>query len=654
MSYNITIELLGCNSNTGTIQVLSSNSSTTGCVEVLSCTSTSAENSEGSPYNYVFRSETGSFYPYYSNPLGYLTSAVANSGGVLSINSISGNLILTGAGSVSITTGIDGYIYISGSAVGNSSNISGLISTGDADLRYYSITNPNNYINSGNTGNLIARWESGNFYGIENTNNYSTSGNLAASGADLLNRQQLLSGNLINSGILLYNSDSIISGKLISLSGDLITYINNDNQTGNLVGRWETGQFYSIDNINNYANSGDLGRYAILTGDNSFSGSNTFTTSIQITNNAAVGGTLILHAPDGSTATPNHSKIRAGFISAQRTLTTPDKNGLIAVISDLSGYYLSGNGELLSGNLITTGFNLNNKIISLSGDLINSGILLLNSDSIISGKLLSLSGDFISNNSSIASQITTINSNLTSTGQTLLNHIISLSGDVLSTEITLLNSDSIISGKLISLSGDTLTLFPRNETGVFYPLYNPNNYTNSGNLAATGTDLLNRHQALSGNLINSGILLYNSDTIISGKLLSLSGDLGSTGQNLNNQLRAIQSSGITGISITGGAALTGLLNITGNYGVQTVQLGNTICISGLINKWTGFCGDGTSTGIVLNINLNDNNICWSLRETGNNKEFVYPTSYISGNSLVLKFSSGWAPTLNQYIFTAIG
>jgi hypothetical protein len=244
--------------------------------------------------------------------------------------------------------------------------------------------------------NYVAKVESGQYYSIYNVNNYCNSGNLSGASGVLQNQLNSISGIAFVqlTGITISGSNALVD--LVKITG----INNNISISGNTI----------------VISGNDLSNYAELSSSNIFSGSNSFYSSIQITNNGAVGGTLILHVPAGSPAVPNHSKIRAGYTTQPRTLTTPDKDGLIAVISDLSGYYLSGNGELLSGNLFQTGANLfindtilSGKLISLSGDItrkystyigngISTGIVVshgLNTDDIIwSCRATGLSGNY--------------------------------------------------------------------------------------------------------------------------------------------------------------------------------------------------------------------------------------------------------------------
>lgn len=141
-----------------------------------------------------------------------------------------------------------------------------------------------------------------------------------------------------------------------------------------------------------------------------------------------------------------------------------------------------------------------------------------------------------------------------------------------------------------SLTGEFVS---KTETGNFYPLYNPNNYSTSGNLLNTGANLFSLHQLLSGNIVNTGITLLN-------KITSLSGDLITSGQNLNNKIDTL-SGQVLPINQTGIFYPNYNPNNYCNSGdLATLSL-NTYIISG-ITGLTGF-----AQTIYLGPNGNDNN-----------------------------------------------
>ena len=119
-------------------------------------------------------------------------------------------------------------------------------------------------------------------------------------------------------------------------------------------------------------------------------------------------------------------------------------------------------------------------------------------------------------------------------------------------------------------------------------LYISGNYNDainiSGNLQSTGSTLYNliigSATNLSGNIQNTGNSLYNY-------ILGLSGNLQQTGSNLygiiynKDNPSGFLNFALTGISVTGGQTITGLVNLTGIGGLVIFQSGlNTIFFSG--------------------------------------------------------------------------
>jgi len=122
----------------------------------------------------------------------------------------------------------------------------------------------------------------------------------------------------------------------------------------------------------------------------------------------------------------------------------------------------------------------------------------------------------------------------------------------------------------------------------------------SGELQETGTNLNNLINGLSGQLNISGDLLYlksNPAQFVN------SGNLYSTGSNLYSLINTERNKNtITGISISGGNSITGLLSFTGIGGLNVIQLNNTIQFSG--------GGGGTTTNVTGN-NILIPNEMWS-------------------------------------------
>ena len=189
--------------------------------------------------NFVTRQETGQFYSV-SNPLQFATSgdiittgqqvwSVANNN---SIN-LSGNLFVTGSTLDSKINSLSGFVL---STTGVQQSISGLITTGQADTRYYSINNPSGFITGINTGNFLSRQETGQFYAVNNPLQFANSGNLFNTGSLLDQKINSLSGNnyyqSYNPSGFVDNLSGLSTGYILNLSGSLLSQINN---TGSLL-----------------------------------------------------------------------------------------------------------------------------------------------------------------------------------------------------------------------------------------------------------------------------------------------------------------------------------------------------------------------------------------------------------------------------------
>jgi hypothetical protein len=141
--------------------------------------------------------------------------------GRIGIGNSSPQYTLDVSGSANFTQGI----YLNGLPIGTggaTTNIVGLISTGDSDLRYYGINNPNFFIKSGEVVSV--------YYPISNPANY------------------IKSGEVINLYVL-------------------------KTDTGNFISASQTGQFYPTSNPYFYIRSGDIiGTYATINYVNFISG----------------------------------------------------------------------------------------------------------------------------------------------------------------------------------------------------------------------------------------------------------------------------------------------------------------------------------------------------------------------------------------------
>lgn len=118
-------------------------------------------------------------------------------------------------------TGVSGALK---AQIGGNVNLSGYITTGQADLRYYPLSsNPSGYVTTGQTGQ---------FYPASNPQQYATSGNLTQTGVTLISRIDSLSGYaapakadyLYRTGVQTITGSTTINGNLTVISGQYQPY----------------------------------------------------------------------------------------------------------------------------------------------------------------------------------------------------------------------------------------------------------------------------------------------------------------------------------------------------------------------------------------------------------------------------------------------
>lgn len=308
----------------------------------------------------------------------------SSSSGVLFLNGLLGTINLTGLGSDTVT--------LNGQTIQISGNTNGFITTGNVDLRYYSITNPQSYIKS---GEII-----GIYYPITNPSGYITGFN---SGLYVLNSQtgaytglfltrletgQFNTGNLIGYAtvINLQSTGQTNYNYLIGLSGNLnSTGSNLQNQINSITNG--TGNFYLKSNPQNYATTGTI---------TSWSGE--LKNNVNWSNHQLlVTGTLEVDWGNGVLYYSNNNpsiQWQDGMINdANGTLTIDYINRLIydssSVISiDYQNRILSGNWTKNSSTILTSidSGNILSRVssggLNVSGNIIASGFTV---NSVING-----------------------------------------------------------------------------------------------------------------------------------------------------------------------------------------------------------------------------------------------------------------------------
>lgn len=209
-----------------------------------------------------------------------------------------------------------------------------------------------------------------------------------------------------------------------------------------------------------------------------------------------------------------------------------------------------------------------------------------------------------------------------------------------------------------SLTGEFIS---RNETGNFYPLYNPNQYSTSGNLLITGTTLSNQIISLSGNLTTSGVFLDNKINILSGQTIFTnqtggfypnynpnqycnSGDL--AGLSLNTYI----ISGITGLT---GFAQTIYLGPNGNDSNHGLNSSFPVATSYAATAKAGYNGtviimNGSYTGLRFDLSNAQN---FSIKGEPNSSPKIFLGEKITGLKLYSETVTGkvWTTQINTNI-----
>lgn len=315
--------------------------------------------------------------------------------------------------------------------------------------------------------------------------------------------------------------------RITGLSGVIQNQLNTCITTG------QTGQFYSASNLQQYVTSGNLTQTGVQIESqiNSLSGFST-----------GFSGYLFNKINSISTEVVTIN----GISGAVGILGT----GIITIIGSGQNIIISGDTSILSGNLALTGSNLLGQIntvisntsanaLNISGNMAASGASLILRDINISG--------------AIATQLTT-------TGQTLLNNIVSTSGSLASTGQSLYNYIIATSGFSTGASGYFFSQLTQTGVQIESQLNSLSGWVGgaSGALqtqlsaSAAGVSQLNN---LSGSIIIVGtgnLFVYTGNPhniIISGSGLGLavdiintSGSLAITGQTLYNNIVSVSGS----------------------------------------------------------------------------------------------------------------
>lgn len=509
---------------------------------------------------------------------GYLYNLInANSGRVISLNGLSGILNLTGAGSTYVT--IDGQnLVISGAAA--PVNLSGYITTGQADLRYYPLlSNPSGYITGINTGDFVTRQETGQF---------------ASANALYLTGSYLY--GLINASSAGVSSLNGLSGALTLLGTGNVS-VSTNGQT--LIVSGDTGAYAQFATVTNLFLTG-FSLYQTLTG---LSGqfATDYATKAQLTQSGVVLGAQIVAT--GTSAVVHANGVGSGLSG----VIAQTGSNLYNVITGLSGQsvfdyatkvqltqtgvtlgqtiinsgnaaviHANGVGSGLSGALSATGSNLYNLITGSSGQYTTDFAtkIQLTLTGVQLGATINATGTAaIVHANGIGSGLSGV---IAQTGSALYALITGNSGQGVTdyatkTQLTL---TGVQLGATIVNTGNSAVI---HANGIGSGL--------SGNLAATGSTLDNKINSLSG----------YSNAVFATKITVdlLSGALATTGSNLY-----VLITGLSGQGVLDYATKVQLTNTGVALGATIVSTGNAAVIHAN-GVGSGLSGVLTQTGVLL-------------------------------------------------------
>lgn len=592
---------------------------------------------------YITTGQTGQFYPK-SNPQGYATSGnLANTGAALTqqinylsgfttgisgylqtlinsadanvnaINGLTGNIFLTGTGSVFVSTAANNVIVISG----QETNLSGYLTTGQATGLFYPLSeNPSGYV----TGDYYTKDQINNFFLYQNPFYFSSSLANDASGYQLMTYQypsgyiaktgifSNVQNNQYLTGFITPSGEPGINGFIAGISvGSIHAWKSNVNQK-------DTSLYYHLFKVTTGNN------YELLSVSSSDTQLNASETHLYF--NAFVTGSVL--APSDRIAVQWFASVNGGGTDPTIYLTWSDDtmaavtlpysaallNNTFYPNTNPSGFITTGQtgqfypasnpqGYATSGNLAATGFSLYNLLTGFSGEantnfatktqLTQTGVALGAQISSLSGYVNNISGVLdnkiiATGNAAVAhanSIGSTISGNLTQTGATLIAANLALSGAItgriyqtgIDLYNQLYNTGQLLFNRDASISGGLQTQI--NNTGNYLVNYiNSVGSTISGNLTQTGQTLFVLITGLSGDsssiyatkiqLTQTGVTLGNQISSLSGFVVAASGALDTKIINTGNN--AITHANGIGINLSGNLTQTGVnltqLNLT--------------------------------------------------------------------------------------------
>jgi hypothetical protein len=483
----------------------------------------SLENQTG---DYISTSQTGAFYPS-SNPDGFITSSalvgyatesfvtgvsgylesqisVANSD-VSSLNSLTGNIIVSGSGTVEVTT--TGSTIVISSQTGFLVNYqpSGSYVTTSETGAFYPNNNPSGFITgidlssyalesfvTGISGELDSRidileGQSGSYALVSDTGIFITSsqtGNFYTSD----NPSGFITGVDLSS----YATHEFVTGisgeldnRLDALEGQTGSYVL-DNETGNFITSSQTGAFYSADNPAGYITGVDLSSYA----------TQVFVTGISGELDGRIDS---LETQTGSYALAANT---GSFVTSDQTgafYAVSNPSGFITGV-DLSSYateaYVTGISGYLESQIIISNADISS-LNGLSGDITITGGGTVEAST--SGNFIVISGDtgFLSAYQGTGDYVLA-----TDTGDFITNAQTGVfysadnpSGFITGVDLSNYATEGFVTGisgeldfRINSLEGQTGSFVTTSQTGAFYPTSNPSGFITGVDLSDYATE----------------------------------------------------------------------------------------------------------------------------------------------------------------------
>lgn len=479
-----------------------------------------------------------------------------------------GQIGISGIGNVTVFTGINNSILISGASSnssvdhGDGINLSGNLTSTGASL-YNNIIGFSGVFNS--TGVAVQT----QFTNL--SNNLQTTGQTLDNKINSWGVRQLngLSGQLTISGA--GNITAQNSGvNTIFISGDISTLatINNLYSTGS-----------TLDNKINTTNTN-----LTNTGASLYNNISTLTTNLVATGSALDGKINILSGYSNNNFATINSLSNFGVKSLNNisgNLFISGVNQIQVVQSGVNTLFVSGVDIATVTNLTSTGITLTNNIIGLSGVLNSDIVNLQSTGSVLYNDIFGLSGSLNSTGNNLQTQINTLNSSpkvtgISVTGYNSFTGAIGISGLGNVTVFTGVNNSILISGSSIAGAldhGDGINI-SGNLQSTGQSLYN---YiiNLSGAFNATGNNLYLDIIGLSG-IVNTDIAnLQTTGSNLYSFINNFSGVFNTSGNNWQSQLNTLNNlPKVTGIYITGGFSHTGAIQLTGNNGLSIYDSGS--------------------------------------------------------------------------------